>query len=635
MNYSEIDALMRSDDSSDRRMAASMLAEVGNDPEAIERLVELLKDTNGGVRDASQSALMFLGGRYAVEKVVPFVAEIDPGLRNAAIDILRKIGDDGIDVLHTLAVDKSDDIRLFVLDILGTIGNPESVDVLIGALKDPNSNVRNAAVVSLGLLGHPKAFAYLKPLIEDEEWIRFSTIEALSQIPHENTPGFLLEQLDRWSHDELTVSALLETMGKIRPKQCVSALILMLEYANAYIETEIVKALLKIISPDEIGLLPPKDAHIIKSIIDMHLLDVDDELLFDMLAVLSRIGDHASVMAMVELVRNTDPDVHPERILSVTDALRRISDIKGMVKLLDSEDKLKILAANVLAKIGKAQGARAICERIFSSQGLAKRAMTDALAAIGGASLRETFHTLLNDPDGHVISSSLHALGRNGDPDDISVMEPFLNHKYPDVREVAIQSIVLIGTVHAEDVFMLMTKDVDPSKRIVGLNGLERMLSFRLNEAADVLLRDDNWEVRAAVVNVIRNKDLPINTGTLKALLSDEHEQIRYTALDIAGLKKVKELRPCLEDAITGQDMWAASHAIEALGRFKDEQAKAKLLNLLTCGSDFLRISAVKTIAGWEEEALAAELEPYLDDPNPDVARAIVDAIDRLQEVSF
>src|SRR5208337_1301442 len=168
--------------------------------------------------------------------------------------------------------------------------------------------------------------------------------------------------------------------------------------------------------------------------------------------------------------RNTDPDVHPERILSVTDALRRISDIKAMVKLLDSEDKLKILAANVLAKTGKAQGARAICERIFSSQGHVKRAMTDALAAIGGASLRETFHALLNDPDGHVISSSLYALGRNGDTDDISVMEPFLNHKYPDVREVAIQSIVLIGTVHAEDVFMLMTKDVDPSKRIVGLN---------------------------------------------------------------------------------------------------------------------------------------------------------------------
>ena len=62
MNYSTIDALMKSDDSSDRRMAATMLGESGDEPATIERLVELLKDTNGGVRDASQSALMFLGG---------------------------------------------------------------------------------------------------------------------------------------------------------------------------------------------------------------------------------------------------------------------------------------------------------------------------------------------------------------------------------------------------------------------------------------------------------------------------------------------------------------------------------------------------------------------------------------------
>ena len=191
---------------------------------------------------------------------------------------------------------------------------------------------------------------YIKPLIEDEEWIRFSAIEALSQIPHENTAGFLLEQLERWCLDELTVSALLETIGKIKPKQCVNALIAMLETANAYIETEIVKALLKILSPDEIASLPDKDAHIIKTIIDMHLNDVEEELLSEMLMVLPRIGDKASVQAMIELARSTDPDTHPEKFGIITDALCRIGDVQAMVKLLDAEDKLKILAANVLAR---------------------------------------------------------------------------------------------------------------------------------------------------------------------------------------------------------------------------------------------------------------------------------------------
>jgi HEAT repeat protein len=635
MDYSRIDALMKSDDSSDRRTAASMLAGTGNDAGTIERLVELLKDPNSGVRDASESALMFLGGKTAVEKVIPLVAAIDPGLRNAAIDILRKIGDDGIEVLHGLARDRNDNIRLFVLDILGTIGNPESVDVLIGGLADPNPNVRNAAVVSLGLLGDPKAFEHIKPLIEDEEWIRFSAIEALSQIPHENTPGFLLEQLGRWSHDELMVSALLETIGKIRPKECVNALIALLENTTPYLENELVKALLKILSPDEVASLPEADSHIIKTIIDAHLTDADAELLNDMLQVLGRIGDRASVETLVELARITDPDTRPERVSAVTKALSRIGDVEAMIPLLDDEDRLKILSSNVLAVIGKEEGAKAICGRVFTSQGYVKRAMTDALGALGGDPLRETFHELLKDSDGHVISSALRALGRIGDARDIGIMEPYLSHRYLDVRDVALASIVAIGTKSAEEVFMRMTSEAEPSRRIMGLSGMALMASPLLAGSASTLLMDENWEVRAAAVKTIRDNGLPIAQDMLKSLLADEHDQIRYAALDIAGMKKVHALRSYLEGAITGRDMWAASHAIEALGRFRDEDAKAKLLALLDCDSDFMRISAIRTIALFEDEALAAELEPYLDDPNPDVARAAMDAIDMLQGVSY
>jgi HEAT repeat protein len=261
--------------------------------------------------------------------------------------------------------------------------------------------------------------------------------------------------------------------------------------------------------------------------------------------------------------------------------------------------------------------------------------MTNALASIGGASLCDTFRRLLTDTDGHVISSALLALARNGDPDDISKMEPFLSHRYPDVRETALISVAMIGTERAENVFMLMTSDTDQDKRITGLRGLKHRESPCLHQAAEGLLNDKNAEVRAEAVKAIRDKDLPITTDMLKSLLADTHEQIRYAALDIIGMKKVEGLKETLHTAIDGEDMWAASHAIEALGSFKDDSAKAKLLELLACGSDFLKISAIKTLAGWAEEALAAELEEYIDDPNPDVARAIVDAIDRLQGVSF
>jgi HEAT repeat protein len=82
MDYSEIDALMKSDDSSARRMAASMLSETGDGPATVERLVELLKMQTERT-DASESALMFIGGRKNVEKVAPLVGVTDTGMRIA------------------------------------------------------------------------------------------------------------------------------------------------------------------------------------------------------------------------------------------------------------------------------------------------------------------------------------------------------------------------------------------------------------------------------------------------------------------------------------------------------------------------------------------------------------------------
>ncbi|MCE5274644.1 MAG: HEAT repeat domain-containing protein, partial [Deltaproteobacteria bacterium] len=194
-DFAVIDAMMRSPDSSDRRRAASLLAEVGGEA-AVERLLVLLKDANSGVREAVQGTLTFLGGRKTVEKIAPLLKETDPGIRNAAIDILRKIGDEGLDILEDLAR-REKDVRLFVLDILGTIGNPDSLEVLTEGLRDRDPNVRNAAVISLGMLGDERAFEHLKVMMDDEEWIRFSAIEALAQMPGEQTVNFLMNQLER------------------------------------------------------------------------------------------------------------------------------------------------------------------------------------------------------------------------------------------------------------------------------------------------------------------------------------------------------------------------------------------------------------------------------------------------------
>ena len=106
-------------------------------------------------------------------------------------------------------------------------------------------------------------------------------------------------------------------------------------------------------------------------------------------------------------------------------------------------------------------------------------------------------------------------------------------------------------------------------------------------------------------------------------------------AIDICGMRKIAGLRPFLEDAIGSDDMWTSYHAIEALGKFGDENAKSSLLSILKSGRDFLRISAVKALGEWKDEDLISELEIYLDDENLDVARAAAEAVDKIQGVAF
>ncbi len=634
MELNKIDTMISSEDPSRRRTAATLLAEIGGE-DAYGRLELLLKDRNNGVRDAAQNAIVLLGGRQAIARMLPLLSHNDPAIRNTAIDILRKIGIDGVDMLHELAKDADDNVRLFVLDILGSIGSHESVDTLIEGLYDVNPNVRNAAVISLGELGDPRSFDHLQKLINDEEWIRFSVIESLARIPHEGVVDFLIQELSRWSGDEITICAILETLGMIGSRAAVPPLLDLLQNTDQYVEFAVARTLLTIMSMDDIASLETQERQVLKDILDTCLPEADEELLYRILATLARIGDSQSARRIIELAGKVDPDSEAEKWEAIKSALNSVGSVDMMVDLLDQDERSVILGAEVLGSMGGQEEARQISKRVLSQQGYVKRAMTEALARIGGEGSRDTMLELLEDRDGHVIGAALKSLGDLGNPDDIGKIEQFLRHPYPDVKGMALEAIVRIGTARAEECFTALTADSDPKIRIMALDGLQRLGSLNLGQICTYMLKDQDWEVRMVAVKTTRDAVLPIEEDLLVTLLNDEHDEICHPAIDIVGLRKITGLRSFLEDAVGSDDMWTSYHAIEALGKFGDERAKTSLLSILKGGQDFLRISAVKALGEWKDEDLVAELEVLLDDDNLDVARAAAEAIDRIQGVAF
>lgn len=627
--------MIASNDPGEMRSAADLLVQIGG-ADAFDRLVPLLNSPNTGVRDAAERAITMLGGRMAIEKMAPFLASENPQLRNIAIDVLRKTGEDGLDILHRLTTDQDDHIRLFTVDILGSIGNAQSMEPLINTLHDENANVRNAAVVSLGKIGDPEAFEPLKELTNDEEWIRFAVIEAMAQIPHDGITAFLLEELKRWTSDEITTSAIIETLGEIRSQGAVEPLLKMIDTSTSYIQMSIAQAVIKILGPDGIASLDNNNLKSIRFILGAHLLESGEEDCRDMLSLLAMIGNDSSIDPIIKLSEITDPDIDPETWDAIKDALAGINNPGKMIKLFDLDEKRCILGTEILGRIGKEKEAEKITMRIFSSDGYIKRAMALALLQIASPESRETFIRLLHDNDGHVISYAVNAIGKIGTVNDIDELIPFLSHQYPDIRDAALDAIAKIDTPKASEIFNGLLNDQSPQKRCMGIAGLEQIRDKELEKSLSYMVQDKDDQVRITAIQAAKRTKTHLKEDLLLILLTDKNYEIRYKAIDIAGEERIEACREGLEAALKDPDMWLAYHAIEALGKFCDEREKETLLSILSGNNAFLRIGAAKALGNWEEdEALADELEVYTDDDNLDIVRAVVQTIDRLRGDAF
>ena len=121
-----------------------------------------------------------------------------------------------------------------------------------------------------------------------------------ARIPHEDVVPFLLDELSRRSDDEITMCAILETLGKIGSPDSVRPLIAMLQNAGKYVEAAIAQTLLRIMSEKDVLSLSQSEKALLCGILEMHILDADDEHLQGMLAMLSTLGGAGSVERIVE-----------------------------------------------------------------------------------------------------------------------------------------------------------------------------------------------------------------------------------------------------------------------------------------------------------------------------------------------
>ena len=230
------------------------------------------------MQEGAEYALRRIRGPKSVDAVLPLLRSDDASIRNVAMDILREIGNDNMEAMRTSLHDPDPDIRIFISDILGHSSSREAGQLLCEALlKDPEVNVRYQAAVSLGNLGYPETVESLRKAMNDEEWVQFAVVEALTKINDDRTVAALVQALPTAS--PLVCSAIIDALGSMGDIKTIPLLFKSLENVSVALRHKTVKAIVQILGGQSLSLLAPKMQERLRVYLLDALTDNDEDIL--------------------------------------------------------------------------------------------------------------------------------------------------------------------------------------------------------------------------------------------------------------------------------------------------------------------------------------------------------------------
>ncbi|MBI5634174.1 MAG: HEAT repeat domain-containing protein [Nitrospirae bacterium] len=615
------------EDISKRRTAAELLA--AGDERAVYPLLKALRDENPGVQDAAMRSLIAIGGggscQPAFDSVQPTVGEVtaymvipllreDSYLRNTAIIILREIGAPTVPLLYSLLRDKDDDVRKFALDLLIDINQDVDADKILPLLRDPNQNVRASAAKAVGVVMHQAGLPYLIQALQDDEWVVFSVLEALSKIKDNEAVRAIVDLLN--SPSVTLRFAAIEALGSIESPAASAPLLKHFLKADDMEKREAVKSLVKI------GVTPSM-SEISAILIDM-LKNGDWEERLIALKGIVDLGEEKAVTDIVDIGGSLDPS-EPEsedRLYRINETLRAFGCSDNLISCLDNpaiKYRGRVLAIEIIGELKCEKAVPFLVKLIEGNFRDVRRASVRALGEISDDESRQALEEAVNDYDSHVRKAAINALGRIGDRSSFAILLKLLGvEQYRDVLEEIIQSMIMLN----QDELFSHVGEFDASRK--------EILAKYVNDQ-DTLTRlagDEDLQVRIAAVSGLGRIGTDIAQGRLREIVKDPDPSLRKAAIMAMG-----NLRCCYADikaALHDEDMWVRIYAVKALGRSEDPgmiDVLILMLNDKEIPVVLSTIDAIAQIGGREAFKALAYLEAH---ENPAIREKAVQTLENL-----
>lgn len=622
----------------ERAFAARFLGEIGS-AKAVAPLVRVMRNTREEDRDVRMAASRALGrirDPRALEPLMDALAAPESWLPARVAEVVLQFGDTAFEPLVQL-LQRHDDssARAWACQILGDLGNPRAVPVLIGCLGDINDQVRARAasalgrlgdrravpdlirmmlsdpvpyvriqvVRALGALGDPRALHYLIDALKDGEWwVRIRVVEALEQLGDQAIEPLQLALEDRDTEVRARAAMTLERLGALDALVArladldagaremllvagqagvVEILIEALEHSDERIRFVIVEILGEIRNPAvAVALMARLDK------------EADPRIRAGVVRALANLQETSAAVAISK--RLGDP--HESIRIEAVRALERIPvsdplDLLGPA-MKDPEPRVRAGAAVVLGKVGDESAAPALLELLCDADAAVRAEAARSLGFVGAEvavpRLMESFH----DHDVAVQVASARALGQIGSPACLETLVRGLEHARAELGSAIAWAVGQITWDDPERLIDVLFQGNDRSSRLGALAALAQMGHAVGRELIRSMLGDaDDTVVAEAVrrLGELRDRDaLP----DLHALLSSPVESTRFAVLEaVCAIGDASSLA-VIRRAVFDPSPEVRARAVLALGVLDDRDAADLLRGILASDRSSIEMRA-------------------------------------------
>jgi HEAT repeat protein len=398
-----------SQDPVERIKAVIRLGEMGSEAiPAIPFLIGLLGDTNTVLLSSTDTTKDFTSSD-----------------REAAKALLR-IGDASVEPLINALKDTNSNARENAAEALGEMDDPRAVEPLITALKDKNSDVRKIAAKSLGQLHDERAVKPLINALKDHEVdVRKNAAESLGCIGDKQAIEPLVSALrDKKSKvQESANEALKKIIDVLKKKNDIETLIALLKNDEIVVRRTAVKACYEIRDPCVV-------IHFIEA-----LQDKDAQVSDNAREALQEIGASA-VEELIVALKHEDVRV---RVAAAT-ILGEIRDPRAVDPLFHElllailQNKSRVFRAEAVKSLGKIRDPRAVkplIEALQDKDAQVSDNAREALQKIGAPAVEELIVALKHE-DVRVRVAAATILGEIRDP---RAVDPLINALLLDALE--------------------------------------------------------------------------------------------------------------------------------------------------------------------------------------------------------